>query len=122
MLIRSLLHRIERGEEVVIEGNPGLRINPIYVEDAIRVFDPALHLRTSELFNVAGDEVVTITDLVRLIEKVSEREALLRHTDTSLAGDLVGDNARMREVLGVGPQISLLEGLRQTAQGHGLER
>lgn len=122
MLIPSLLHRIERGEEVVIEGNPGIGINPIYVGDAIRVFGPALHLRTSELFNVAGDEVVTITDLVRLMERVLGREALVRRTDAKPAGDLVGDNARMREVLGVGPQISLLEGLRQTAQGHGLER
>ena len=33
------------GEEIVIEGDPGLRINPIHVDDAIRVFEPALDAR-----------------------------------------------------------------------------
>lgn len=113
MLIPTLLNKVINGETIMVEGNPGLRINPIYVEDAIRVFEPALHLRTSELFNVAGDENVTITDLVNLMEKVSGQKAMMKHTDNDPQGDLIGDNARMKEVLGVYPKTSLLEGLSQ---------
>lgn len=111
MLIPTLLRKVKNGDTIVIEGNPGLRINPIYVGDAIRVFQPALHLQTSELFNVAGDEVVTITDLVKLIGKVSGKEAPVQYTDVNPDGDVVGDNTRMKEVLGVYPQVPLLEGL-----------
>jgi nucleoside-diphosphate-sugar epimerase len=116
MLISNLLDNVLSGKTITIEGNPGLRINPIYIEDALRVFEPALHLQTSDLFNVAGDENVTITDLVNLMEKVSGKEAIIEHTDSNPQGDLIGDNTRMKEVLGVYPKTSLREGLSHMLQ------
>jgi len=111
MLIPTLVKKVMNEATIIIEGDPGLRINPIYVEDAVRVFEPALQLQDSDLFNVAGDENVTITDLVRLIEKVSGKKAIIKHTDNIPQGDLVGDNTRMKEILGVCPSVSLLQGL-----------
>jgi nucleoside-diphosphate-sugar epimerase len=111
MLIPTLISKVKKGETIIIEGIPGVKINPIYVEDAIRVFEPALCLPTSDIFNVAGDENVTITDLVNLIEKVSGKKAIVKHTDSDPQGDLIGDNTRMKKVLGVYPRTSLLEGL-----------
>jgi UDP-glucose 4-epimerase len=111
MLIPTLITKVEKGESIIIEGIPGVKINPIYVDDAIRVFEPALGLPTSDLFNVAGDENVTITGLVNLIEKVSGKKAIVNHTDSGPQGDLIGDNTRMKKVLGVYPRTSLLEGL-----------
>ena len=111
MLIPTLVSKALNGQTIMIEGNPGLRINPIYVEDAIRVFERALHLQTSDLFNVAGDENVTITDLVKLIEKVSGKNAMVKYISRDPQGDLVGDNTRMKEVLGVYPKTSLRDGL-----------
>jgi nucleoside-diphosphate-sugar epimerase len=116
MLIPSLLDRVRAGQEITIEGNPGIAVNPIYVEDAIRVFEPALDLRTSELFNVAGDEAVTITDLVHLMEEVVGKKAVVRYAQAKKQGDLVGENARMKQLLGVIPQTSLVQGLRKTVQ------
>jgi nucleoside-diphosphate-sugar epimerase len=113
MLVPTLLQKVLNSETVTIEGNPGLRINPIYVEDAVRIFEPALHLQTSDLFNVAGDESVTISDLVKLIERISGIDAFVRHTDSGPQGDLVGDNGRMKEVLNVHPRVRLLEGLKR---------
>lgn len=112
MLVPTLLNKVKGGETITVEGNPGLRINPIYVEDVIRVFEPALQLPGSELFNVGGDEMVTITDLVELMGRVLNKDVVIRHTDTNRAGDLVGNNKRMKEVLGVQPQVSLFDGLR----------
>jgi nucleoside-diphosphate-sugar epimerase len=113
MLIPNLLGKVMKGELITVEGNPGFRINPIYIEDAVRVFEPALNLRTSVLFNVAGDEIVTITELVKLIEKVSCKPALIQHKGPNPVGDLVGDNSRLKEVLVVYPGTPLLQGLRQ---------
>jgi len=111
MLIPTLLSKVSNGQTIIIEGNPGLTINPIYIEDAIRVFEPALNLNKSELFNVAGDESVTITDLVDLIGKVLGQKPTLKHTDKDPKGDLIGDNKRMKEILKIYPKVSLLEGL-----------
>jgi len=86
-------------------------MNPIYVDDATRVFEPALHLEHSDLFNVAGGEAVTLTELVKLMAEVSGRKAHVEHAPASQLGDLVGDNSKMRSVLGVNPQTSLREGI-----------
>ena len=96
---------------MTIEGDPGLRINPIYVGDAISVFEPALRLTTSELFNVAGDDLVTITDLVRLMGNVVGKQGVVQHTEVNPSGDLIGDNTRLKKVLEISPQVSLLDGL-----------
>lgn len=114
MLVPRLIDRVHRGEPIAIEGNPGLRTNPIFVADAIRVFEPALALDDSGLFNVAGDEPVTLTDLVNEIAEIAGVEAVIEHVPATHEGDLIGDASRMRDVLGVIPRVSLREGLRKT--------
>ncbi len=114
MLIPTLIERVVTGEVVTIEGNPGLRINPIYVDDAVRVFTSALELAGSGLFNVAGDETVTITELVELIGAVADRKPSVQHTHAPSGGDLLGDNGQMHDVLGVVPEVPLREGLART--------
>jgi nucleoside-diphosphate-sugar epimerase len=111
MMVPTLLGRVLRGEQIVVEGDPGLRMNPIHVDDATRVFEPALRLEQADLFNVAGAEAVTLTELVHLMAEVSGREAHLEHALATQPGDLVGDNSKMRTVLGVEPQKSLRDGL-----------
>ncbi len=112
MLISNLMKRVQQDQIITIEGNPGLRINPIHVEDAVRVFEPLLALTESTLLNVAGDEIVTLTDLVRQLELVVGRPAHLAYTEARSKGDLVADNTRMKEMLGICPQISLAQGLQ----------
>jgi UDP-glucose 4-epimerase len=112
MLVPTLRQRVLDGDEVRIQGDPGVRINPIHVDDAVRVFEPALALERGGTFNVAGDEAVTLTELVELLGETTGREPRIVHDlDRAPAGDLLGDNARMREQLGVVPRMPLREGL-----------
>lgn len=112
MLIPTLAARVRAGDELVIKGDPGVRLNPVHVSDAVRVIEPALAYDGSGVFNVAGEETATITDLVRLLGEIDGREPRIRHDIADPPqGDLVGDTTRMREALGVVPQVSLREGL-----------
>lgn len=111
MLIPNLAQRVKQRQPITIQGNPGLRLNPIYVADAVRVFDPAMRLPESAVFNVAGDEAVSLTELVELIAVVAGERADITHTDAAPPGDLIGDNRRMKQVLGTRPQVSLRAGL-----------
>ncbi|NIM97531.1 MAG: hypothetical protein GTO24_05435 [candidate division Zixibacteria bacterium] len=77
------------------------------------MFKPALNLQDSGLFNVAGDESLTITELVKLIERVLGKRAILAHTKNDPNGDLLGDNSRIKQVLKVHPKVDLLEGLKR---------
>ena len=111
MLVPRLARRVIDGERIEIQGDPGLRINPLHVRDAARTFAPALARDDSGLFNIAGDEAVTLTDLVRRLGAAAGREPVIAHTPNDGGGDLVGDNRLMREVLGVVPEVSLDAGL-----------
>jgi UDP-glucose 4-epimerase len=115
MLIPTLAGRIAGREEVVIEGDPGVRINPIYVDDAVRVFEPALTSSATGTFNVAGEEQVTITELVGLIGDAVGERPRVRHEAAHVEGDLVADVARMRDELSVRAQVLLVDGLRSLA-------
>lgn len=112
MLIPTLIDRVASGKPVTVDGNPGLSINPIHVDDAVRAFEPALALGRSETINVAGRERVTITKLVQLIGEIAGRPADVAHNLKQPPGDLVADIARLDEILGVMPEVPLEDGLR----------
>jgi UDP-glucose 4-epimerase len=112
MLIASLIDKVTGGEPIVVDGDPGLSINPIHIDDAVRVFEPALTLGRSATLNVAGPERVTITELVRLIGEIAGRPPAITYSAAQPEGDLVAAIGRLREVLGVVPSIPLADGLR----------
>lgn len=113
MLMPRLLERVRAGAPIEIEGRPGLRINPTHVSDAVRAFEAALSLQSPGLFNVAGDDVVSMRGLVRLMERATGRRATVEHTPALHPGDLVGANASMKEVLGVRPAVELEAGVAE---------
>jgi UDP-glucose 4-epimerase len=112
MLIAGLIDKVISGEPIVVDGDPGLTINPIHVADAVKVFEPALTLGRSTTVNVAGPENVTISDLVRQIGDIAGRSPAIGHSDAQPAGDLVADIGCLRDELGVTPAIGLADGLR----------
>jgi UDP-glucose 4-epimerase len=116
MLVPSFYRKISNGEPITIEGNPGLRINPIFVSDAVRAIQAALQVSTSGHFNVAGQDTVTITKLAELIAEVSGKDAPIQHTSSDPGGDLVADTTRMKDILCISPSVPLLEGLRQALE------
>lgn len=111
MLVPTLIEKVRKGDQISIAGRPGQRINPIHVADAVEVFSPALGLARSDIFNIAGDEIVSIRELVGVIEEATGENAHVRHVEPEHAGDLVADNSRMKKMLGVHPRTSLLEGI-----------
>lgn len=112
MLIPNLLNRVKNGEKITIDGNPGIKINPIFVDDAVNVFEPAMNLADSDLFNIAGEEAVTLTDLVKKMERLTGSTVNIEYKPSTANGDLIGDNTRMKTVLGINPEISIDNGLK----------
>jgi nucleoside-diphosphate-sugar epimerase len=112
MLVPTLAERVLAGEEVTVEGRPGMRTNPTHVDDAARAFAAALSVDGGGVFNVGGPETLSLTDLVGLIGAEAGREPRLAHRDGD-PGDLVADVTRMSEVLRAPPEVGPREGLAQ---------
>jgi UDP-glucose 4-epimerase len=117
-LVTRLAQRILDGEEIVIEGEPGMRLNPIFADDASAAIEAALGLERQEVVNVAGLEVVTLSELVGQLAAALDRPAETRDTGDR-PGDLIADTARLRDRLGVIPGTSLDEGLAAVARSIG---
>jgi nucleoside-diphosphate-sugar epimerase len=113
MLVATLARRVIDGAEISIDGDPGIGLNPTYVDDAVRAFAAAVTHTASGVFNVAGDEPLNLRELVERLGAIAGTAPSIRHAGTASSSALLGDNSLMREVLGVAPQTTLDEGLRR---------
>ena len=117
MLIPRLIDNVRKGEPIIIYGKSGVRLNPIHVNDAIKAFSPALETPVSGVFNIAGDEVVSIKELSEKIAGCVGKDPVFLYERSMTPGDIIGDNSRMKTVLGVSPEIRLDEGIREVVTG-----
>jgi nucleoside-diphosphate-sugar epimerase len=108
MLVPSLARRVLDGEPVT---GPGPRMNPIHVDDAVRAIEAALQVEEPAVVNIAGSEEATVADLAHRLAAAAGVQARVEPTEAP-SGDLVADTTRMRELLGVTPEVGLAEGLR----------
>jgi len=113
MLIPRLIENIRKGEPIIIYGKTGVKLNPIHVMDAIKAFSPALETPVSGVFNIAGDEVISIKELSERIGRLVGKGPVFTYEKSVIPGDIIGDNSRMKAVLGIIPEISLREGISE---------
>lgn len=118
MLIPRLIENIRKGVPITIYGKTGVKLNPIHVRDAINAFPPVLETPVSGIFNIAGDETISIKDLSERIGKLVGKEPVFVYEKNPILGDIVGDNSRMKSVLGVIPKITLEEGLSELVKSY----
>jgi UDP-glucose 4-epimerase len=116
MLVARLALQILEGTEIRVAGEPGLRINPIFVDDAAAAFEAALDLTGDQIVNVAGEEIVSVGDLARRLADALDRNAIVRHEGAGPEGDLIADTRRMRTLLGVEPATPLSRGIAAVAR------
>jgi nucleoside-diphosphate-sugar epimerase len=112
MLVPRLLESVTRGETITIDGPDGIRLNPIYIEDAIATVERALGLGRPAVINVAGAEVVTLRELIGLMGDVAGVEPRIELSGKPADGDIVGDTSRLGDLLGLTPTTSLRNGLQ----------
>lgn len=109
MLIPRLLRTVEEGGTISLAGEEGIRINPVYVEDAAIACANILRLdHGSYIFNIGGNETVSIRRLGIMMGTILGKVPLFSVNGTN-ADDLVGDISLMRQLLHT-PLIDLATG------------
>lgn len=111
MLIPRLISSIQNDKEVTLNGQVGIKINPIYVTDAAYAFKHMLDLEGNHIINIAGDEVVSLKELCLLIGKIISKEPYFK-INKSLSNDLIADIMMMKEQL-IKPRINLKKGIER---------
>ena len=111
MLIPRLINNIINGEKILLSGVDGIKINPIYVQDAARIIAKTIDLNGEHIFNIAGDEIVSIRRLSGAIGEVVGKKPIF-HQNSVNGNDLVGDISNMVEKLDK-PIIKILDGINK---------
>jgi UDP-glucose 4-epimerase len=110
MLIPRLVDSVRDGKPITLVGKEGLRINPVHVSDAAAAVTAVLDTKESAIYNVAGDETVSLKDLCRKIEALVEQEAHFIESEGE-GMDIVADISAMKQRLHK-PIVHLETGLK----------
>ena len=125
-VVTIFMGQVLRGDDVTVVGDGSQTRCFTYVSDAIRATVQAglKGEAIGGIFNIGTDEEISILDFARaMIDAAHSRSSIRFVTQQSVYGKSYEDvqrrvpnNRRMREILGVVPEISLREGLRRTIE------
>jgi len=111
MLIPRLINSVKNKLEITLNGKEGIKINPIYIDDAVNSVMKILEIKGEHIINIAGEDIVSLKELVMKIAKILNKEPDFKYNDT-IQNNLIADISRMKELL-VSPKISLQKGLEK---------
>jgi len=115
MLIPKLIESVRKGQTIFLQGENGIKINPIYIEDAAGAVANLLDLEGEFIFNIAGEEIVSIRELCNVIGAILNKKPVFKIIDENSA-DLIADITLMKNFLHK-PAISLKKGIELTIGG-----
>lgn len=111
MLIPRLVDNIKNGKEITLQGEGGLIINPIHVNDASRVLMKILELNGIHKFNIGGEQVLSLKQISDIIGfKLGESPNYLYKEGNPT--NLIGDIAKMKSLL-TSPEIIFEKGIEE---------
>jgi len=98
MLLPRLMDSIKSGKPVILQGNDGIRINPVHVVDAAAATIAAVEQAESATFNISGPDVLSLRQICDAMGEFLGVEPQFQIINTH-PNDLVGDNTAMRKKL-----------------------
>jgi len=107
--VQRLIHNVANGRPVTLGGPDGIRTNPVFVDDAARLFADAIDVGGSFTVNCAGAEIVNLRSLCDLIGRHLGTDPVYVDA-TNVPDDCLGDTTLQFEVFGA-PRVSLDDGI-----------
>lgn len=108
-----LIKSIKDGQPVKLEGEQGLEINPIHIEDVVEFFESLVkNEKATGIYNLAGPDIVSIKTIAEMIgEKLGVNPAY--EVNRVQAKKYIGDMRLVEEKLNFRPRISFSEGITE---------
>lgn len=114
MLLPRLIDNVMQHKEIVLNGETGICINPIYVTDAVNAILKILDLEGEYTINIAGNEVVSLRQICSMIGEITLKTPSFK-CDQSQPNNLIADISLMESLLQK-PKISLYDGISMLAK------
>ncbi len=111
-LIARLAGNIRHGEPITLDGEDGLMLNPIFVDDAVHGVFASLALDGHHCVNLGGGDTRSLRSMCEMIAQHVGRPATFRQREQEPL-DYVGDITLSTSLWGA-PSVSLEDGLART--------
>ncbi len=115
---------ITEGRPVRVNGNGEQSRGFTYLDDIARGTILALKPLGFEVLNLGGHEVITVNDLISLLEELIGKKARVEYGPPNLADMFTNwaDVSKAGQLLGWEPQVGLREGVRRLVDWYAAER
>lgn len=115
---------VMEGEPIRINGDGNQSRGFTYVDDIARGTIAALKPLGYEVINLGGHEVISINELVKLVEELTGKQAVVQYGPPNLADMFTNqaDVSKARDMLGWNPQVTLREGIGNLVEWYKAER
>jgi UDP-glucuronate 4-epimerase len=115
---------ISEGEPVRVNGDGEQSRGFTYIDDIVRGIVAALNPVGYEIFNLGGHEVITINELIKLVEELVGKKAIVQYGPPDLADmrSNWADVSKARQMLGWQPEFTLRMGLTKLVEWYRAER
>ena len=115
---------INEGRPVRVNGDGNQSRGFTYIDDIVRGTILALKPLGYEIINIGGHEVITINDLIKLIEELMNKKANVQYGPPNLADMFTNwaDVSKAKSLLGWEPRVGLREGVSKLIEWYAAER
>ena len=123
-LISNIIKLIEEENEIQLDGDKGLGLTPLFIEDAVDAFIKLsnLPLKNNKLtLNLAGNEVLSLLEIAQLISQIIQKKPKFATTKKPQKLFL-GDNNLMKSLTGQKNLVSFKDGIRKVLIESSLNR
>jgi nucleoside-diphosphate-sugar epimerase len=108
--VENLYNQVKSGE-VEVRGSLRTARRFIHVDDVCRGIIASLGHEGFDVFNISGDELVSLGDVIEQSASILGRQPKVLELDPSAVTVRNPDNAKARKVLGWSPQLRIEQGL-----------
>jgi nucleoside-diphosphate-sugar epimerase len=103
MFVTRIINSVRNGLPITLQGADGLKVNPIFVDDAASAFLGAVDLSGNWIINVAGPEILSLRILAEIIGQHLGASPVFQTVEGEPI-DYVADIAIARKLLGLTPR------------------
>lgn len=94
------IKKVINNEDIEIWGDGKAIRTFIYIKDVVNAIVNSINLSESQIINIVGEEQVTITDLVRKIIEISQKNINIKYIPSNIPNrNLIFDNAKLKQYL-----------------------
>jgi nucleoside-diphosphate-sugar epimerase len=118
MSILRFIHWIMENKEVIIFGDGEQRRSFTYVDDVVKLLLKVQNCDNSETFNVGNNKTSSLNEVIKIIEKFSNKEARVNNQPRAFRDpDVVLPSlSKSKQILDWEPSTNIEEGIKSTIE------